>query len=62
MFRVADSRRPTGAPGVLGLSQWPLVTAQAGSDLLLRLAAFSAWRFSNLFPIRMREHIAGLTL
>ena len=30
--------------------------------LLLRRAAFSAWRFTDLFPIRMREHIAGLTL
>ena len=44
-----DSRRLTGG----AVSTW--------SDLLLRRAAFSAWRFTNL-PIRMREHIAGLTL
>ena len=38
------------------------VTAQRGRDLLLRRAAFSAWRFTNLFPIGPREHIAGVTL
>ena len=25
-------------------------------------AAFLAWRFTNLFHIRLREHVAGLTL
>jgi hypothetical protein len=28
----------------------------------VRRATFSAWRFTNLFRIRMREHIAGFTL
>ena len=37
-------------------------TAQPGSDWLLCGAASGAWRFINLFLIRMREHIAGLTL
>ena len=52
MFRVDDSRRFSGGA----------VPIAFGRDLLLRRAAFSAWRFTDLFRIRMREHIAGFTL
>jgi hypothetical protein len=57
MLMVDDSRRLSGR----AVSAWPF-TAQPGSDLLLRRATFSGWRFINLFRVRMREHIAGFTL
>ena len=63
MFRVDDSRRPyRRRREYLAFPNCLCATAQPGSDLLLRRAAFSAWRFTNLFSIRMREHIAGLAL
>ena len=63
MFRVDDSPLPYRRRReylVLPNSFW--ATAEPGSDLLLRQAAFSAWPFTNLFPIRMRKHITGLAL
>jgi hypothetical protein len=55
MFRVDDSRRHAGG----AVNTWPF---QQPLDLLLRGAAFSAWRFTKLFRIRIGEHIAGITL
>jgi hypothetical protein len=60
---VGDSRRLSGravSTPAFPNSLW--VTAQAGRNLLLRRATFSGWRFTNLFRVGMREHVAGFTL
>ena len=63
MFRAEGSRRLNGgAMSSLAFPNRLWLSSQPGRDLLLRRAAFSAWRFTNLFRIRMREHIAGVTL